>query len=851
MEAFREEFQHLKHFNLSEIKSITGDFDKKNIIGEGGFGKVYGGLISESNSQRQVMAAFKRLDSSCGQGDPEFLKEIMLLSCYTHENLISLLGFCTQDGEKILVYEHASHGSLDVHLSSSSLTWTQRLKICLGAARGLCYLHDPNETQQRVIHRDIKSSNILLDNNWNAKVSDMGLAKIGPTNQLHSFLATNVVGTFFYMDPMYMETSILTKESDVYSFGVVLFEVLCGRLCFEYENGRPRSLVRKWKTSYKEKKLEEIIFHDMKQDMDPRSLETFSEIAYGCLQKSRASRPNMSRVVEELEIALQFQQSELEEMVKAAVNIEELEMLLSKTILDNQIFRTKEFEKLVEAAGTKEYNISKIFSKMELNKEISQRDEFEKILTVVVKEKKLEILLSNKEFSEIELIEMAKAAVSKAELEMILAKRFPNNKEEQEYFLSKGILVNGGKTWFLFNKHGEQREMIAADDCCCDYISSENLFYNPVRVSSRFDPPNRRNFTAGFKAHVRTLFLSPGVTYTVNLVFGLEGMRIHPPEFIRYTFAGETKFSTSFITHEREDGWLMAGHLCHFICNKENVVLDITFNCETEVQVEGIEIRSLGLDLERCELRTEDLNEYQSEENWTYCPVDVHYEQVLEEEDANTHPDTYWEQKLPNDWKKILNSSKDSVQWTTHKELYSILCKGFLINSGEKWFYLANNGNKCYMVSARRALPFLVARGFDWKSSPDSRFEKTACDPVGMFRMESSFIELSPETTYAAYLVYKLQQNHSRFESPVEVRVTKYNTKCYIYLLAHQPPIRGKIYQKKRIPQQRTDGWMEVPLWEFRTHNEHASIDVVFEIKPSDNMSFKGLIVEGIDFKPV
>lgn len=103
-----------------------------------------------------------------------------MLSTYKHENLISLTVFCDRDGEKILVYEHASRGSLDRHLSSSTLTWTQRLKICLGAARGLCYLHDPKDTQQRVIHRDIKSSNIQLDENWNAKVSDMGLSKIGP-----------------------------------------------------------------------------------------------------------------------------------------------------------------------------------------------------------------------------------------------------------------------------------------------------------------------------------------------------------------------------------------------------------------------------------------------------------------------------------------------------------------------------------------------------------------------------------------------------------------------------------------------------------------------------------------------
>nr|KAJ0203863.1 hypothetical protein LSAT_V11C500251490 [Lactuca sativa] len=299
MLAFLDEFQHLKHFNLEEIKSVTGDFDKNNLIGEGGFGK----------------------------GNPKFLKEIFMLSTYKHENLISLTVFCDRDGEKILVYEHASRGSLDRHLSSSTLTWTQRLKICLGAARGLCYLHDPKDTQQRVIHRDIKSSNIQLDENWNAKQQ--------------SFLATNVIGTFFYIDPMYMETSILTKESDVYSFGVVLFEVLCGSLCFEHTNNHFQSFVRMWKKSYKQKELDKIIFPHLKHDMDQWSLETFSEIAYLCIQKSRAERPSMMDVVEKLEIALGLQQNipqmvEFEKMVKTTVKKEELEMLLSKGILVNE-----------------------------------------------------------------------------------------------------------------------------------------------------------------------------------------------------------------------------------------------------------------------------------------------------------------------------------------------------------------------------------------------------------------------------------------------------------------------------------------------------------------------------------
>ena len=335
MAKFFDEFKHLK-IALKEIKSATHNFGDNNLIGRGGFGKVYKGTISHSTGQR--VAAFKRLDSTLGQGNAEFWKEIIMLSHYTHENLVSLLGYCNKGKEKILVYEYASRGSLDRHLGSTTLTWLQRLRICLAAARGLNYLHDPKGTQQRVLHRDIKSSNILLDENWNAKVSDLGLSKIGPANQQHTVLVSNVVGTLGYLDPLYMKIGLLTKESDIYSFGVLLFEVLCGRLCFKYSNGCSEILVRMWKQSYKHKKLDEIIFQDMKQQMGLSSLRTFSNIAYHCLERSREKRPPMVHVVERLDIALKLQEI-YEAVIATAVppliykSKEELKLLLSKGIL--------------------------------------------------------------------------------------------------------------------------------------------------------------------------------------------------------------------------------------------------------------------------------------------------------------------------------------------------------------------------------------------------------------------------------------------------------------------------------------------------------------------------------------
>ncbi|KAM7462729.1 hypothetical protein LguiA_030850 [Lonicera macranthoides] len=182
-----------------------------------------------------TVVAIKRLNSTSKQGASQFRTEIEVLSRFRHSHIVSLIGYCYTSSEMILVYEYMSTGSLAEHLYRTNqngrgctLSWVQRLKICLGAARGLDYLHTGTSVQESVIHRDVKSSNILLDSNWVAKVSDFGLSKTNPINQ--SYTRTNPKGTVGYMDPEYMLTLRLRMKYDVYSFGVVLFEVMCGRL---------------------------------------------------------------------------------------------------------------------------------------------------------------------------------------------------------------------------------------------------------------------------------------------------------------------------------------------------------------------------------------------------------------------------------------------------------------------------------------------------------------------------------------------------------------------------------------------------------------------------------------------
>ncbi|KAJ8443749.1 hypothetical protein Cgig2_029654 [Carnegiea gigantea] len=214
-------------FTYSELCEATKNFALQNLIGEGGFGRVYKGYIHDLH---QVVAV-KQLDRNGFQGNREFLVEVLMLSLLHHPNLVNLVGYCAEGQQRLLVYEYMANGSLEDHLldlppQKTALDWTIRMKIAEGAARGLEYLHET--ANPPVIYRDFKASNILLDENFQPKLSDFGLAKLGPTgDQTH--VLTRVMGTYGYCAPEYAATGHLTVKSDVYSFGVVLLEIITGR----------------------------------------------------------------------------------------------------------------------------------------------------------------------------------------------------------------------------------------------------------------------------------------------------------------------------------------------------------------------------------------------------------------------------------------------------------------------------------------------------------------------------------------------------------------------------------------------------------------------------------------------
>ncbi|PQP93333.1 putative leucine-rich repeat receptor-like serine/threonine-protein kinase [Prunus yedoensis var. nudiflora] len=285
-------------FSFRQLKDATNNFDKANKIGEGGFGSVYKGLLSDG-----TVIAVKQLSSKSKQGNREFVNEIGMISALQHPHLVKLHGCCIEGNQLLLVYEYMENNSLARALfgpeeSQLKLDWPTRHKICVGIARGLAYLHE--ESRLKVVHRDIKGTNVLLDKNLTPKISDFGLAKLDEEDNTH--ISTRIAGTYGYMAPEYAMRGYLTDKADVYSFGILVLEIASGRNNTSYRSKEESFYLLDWAHLLKEQgNLMDLVDPRLGSDFNKEAMMRTINVALLCCNATSTIRPTMSSVVSMLE----------------------------------------------------------------------------------------------------------------------------------------------------------------------------------------------------------------------------------------------------------------------------------------------------------------------------------------------------------------------------------------------------------------------------------------------------------------------------------------------------------------------------------------------------------------------
>lgn len=297
----------LRNFSFLDLKSATRNFRPDSLLGEGGFGCVYKGWIEEHGTGpvkpgTGLTVAVKTLNHRGLQGHKEWLAEVTYLGQLRHPNLVKLIGFCMEDDKRLLVYEFMQRGSLENHLfrkAASPLSWNTRIKIALGAAKGVEFLHTRD---MPIIYRDFKTSNILLDGDYVAKLSDFGLAKDGPQGD-KSHVSTRVMGTYGYAAPEYVMTGHLSSKSDIYSFGVVLLELLTGKRSMDKTRPNGEQNLAAWARPYLNgrARLLEIIDPRLENNYPVKGALKAGQLAFVCLNRDPKVRPSMGTIVEVLE----------------------------------------------------------------------------------------------------------------------------------------------------------------------------------------------------------------------------------------------------------------------------------------------------------------------------------------------------------------------------------------------------------------------------------------------------------------------------------------------------------------------------------------------------------------------
>ncbi|KAJ9556486.1 hypothetical protein OSB04_011100 [Centaurea solstitialis] len=838
---------------LQQIKLATRDFHDDFIIGRGGYGRVYKADLFHFDVQKYVpknmfqhvsmeelsgyqrrksTVAVKRLDRRYGQGTAEFLQEISVLPYFRHPNLVSLLGFCDEGQERILVYEFASKGSLDGYIRSTDTkknhTWAQRLQICLDAARGIEFLHNGVGEHHRIIHRDIKSSNILLCENWEGKISDFGLSRIGPANLQATFVMTQVAGTLEYVDPQYHKTGMLTKESDVYSFGVVLFEVLSGRLAYFQKSEEDQEfLPHMAKRCFEQNKVKEIVDPKLTKEFEkgsstfgeetcPDSVNTFVSIAYKCLQGKREGRPTMHDIVEELEKALKS-------------HVKGVEAL--RTSLDAIKFATNDFSDLMEHRGhEKVYRGELPHSKGRTSVVVKRLDP---IVGSYGNEfyKEIAMLYSYSHKNVVPLLGFCEEASQR----IVIFEHMVNGSLKEHLKSSSlkwrlrlkicvdaacGIAhIHGSDPDTQHSIHGDINSSSILLNHDWKAVISDFIISKGVGTLGYYDPVYA---TTGILTHKSDVYSFGVVLFEVlSGRLAIETLKTDQHNRLHNVSNDEPKNQERGVNEDSQMIFLaqLAEH-----CFKNTRLEDIIFR-DIRGTIGPKSLVIFSTIAYRC------LQE-KIEDRPTMGEVVKELEKAFECQD-----EWEWEQKLPRDYEKIIQMSKDPVSNTsTKKDLHSLLSSGILLHDGQLWLSISMDGVTNEMVSATK----FSYKNVKWRLIRKSRFTKVArisdISNINIqIQIKTEF--LTPKTMYGAYLVFKFSDRRKFSSRPLYVNL-KYKK-------------AGETLNAYFAEWRAGSKWLKIELFRFWSNSETNDFDVSLESFSRYYCGNCGIFVEGIEFQAI
>ncbi|XP_022009366.1 uncharacterized protein LOC110908699 isoform X3 [Helianthus annuus] len=840
---------------LIEIKRATNYFHDDYSIGSGGYGTVYkaeldvldiqslssmeGKCKDELPKINKVVAIKRILRREDEQDKQGFLSEIKLLTSCKHPNIVSLLGFSREDDEMILVYEYAFKGSLSDYLRNNNLTWVQRIQICLEIAHAINYIHTDMEGKPRIIHRDIKSDNILLDANLHAKVADFGLSTFHPLMQQASTIYTqNIAGTMVYMDPEYLETGKYKRESDIYSFGVVLFEVLSGSMAYDaiYIAKNETGLAHIARRRFNEGTLKELMDPKMiKEDVDcnftlnrgpnQTSFNTFSEVAYRCLAETQARRPTMKVVIKELQKALELQG---ETMVLSKFQLSDIELATENFAATYCI--GLDTERKVYKAELDHFGNSISSSTEGMN----NGEPSKKRITVAIKciinsesgrgkqafFEELEKRTSYKHPNIVSLIGFC-YEVDK----MILVYEHASKSSLDDYLKS----VDGMKnyTWTqrlhmcleiargLNHLHTSPQRIIHGDIKSATILLGMN---HEAKIAYYGISKHRTNQEVGMEVYADPEYETTGKLERHSDVysFGVVLFEI---------FCGRVAYSPVYMK-DNEKGLAPIARMCVNDGSIERII-DPKLIEETDDDILTSNRRPNNDSLNRflkvaCQCLGEAANRA------TMQMVINELEIALNFHDSE-------------DYKEIIQMSKNPEIYSTtnRKDIYDILSKGILIQEDKVWFSLGSKGERNEMVSASQ-FSFENRWSHKWHSLPESRFDKVAellnISNLNM-QIQISSRSLSLGIKYGVHLVFKFHGARKNVANRMYVNLTYKmgNETLHAYFATW-----------------REDEWMSIELYRFLNHKE-SDTDFEFLIKSFSRCycGNRAIYVEGIELRAI